>query len=232
MGAEEAIKGAQADLAALPNRDVEALRRIRKKVSKRMAPLSAGVVKEVGFAVCRSGPRWVAYELVAGHEAALASLTAEEVEAFGAGMADWSEVDAFGMLLGGPAWRAGAISDRDVMRWARSDEVSWRRAALAATVALNDKMHDAAVDADRTLKVCGQLANDNEEAVMKALSRALRSLADLEPGAVSAFVVEHDEVLAARVKREVRNKLSTCVKGTKSGKAGANRRVGRKRRAS
>lgn len=216
MDASEAIRAAQADLAALPNRDVEALRRIRKKVSKRLAPLPAHVVKEVGRAVWKSGPRWVAYELLAGHDAALSSLSRDEVEAYGQGMSDWGEVDAFAVLLGGAAWRAGAVSDRDILRWAKSDDLWWRRAALASTVVLNTKSRGGTGDAERTLAVCSLLAADKEDMVVKALSWALRSLAVLDAKAVEAFLAEHDDVLAARVKREVRNKLKT---GLKSGKA-------------
>jgi len=45
--------------------------------------------------------------------------------------------------------------------------------------------------------------------VVKALSWALRELAKRDPQAVSAFLTEHEAALAARVVREVRNKLTT-----------------------
>ena len=224
MNAAEAIRSAEADLAALPSRDVEALRRIRRKVSKRLGPLPGDVVKDVCRALWRSGPRWVAYELLAAHDDALASLTREEVEAFGVGMADWGEVDSFGVLLGGAAWKAGALSDRDVMRWAKSDDFWWRRAALASTVVLNTKSRGGTGDAARTLAVCGRLADDREVMVVRALSWALRSLAEWEPKAVEAFVAEHDDVLAARVKREVQNKLKTGLKSGKAAKGAGKRR--------
>ena len=48
--------------------------------------------------------------------------------------------------------------------------------------------------------------------VVKALSWALRALVVHDLGAVQAFLEEHDEQLAARVKREVRNKLTTGLK--------------------
>ncbi len=232
MGAEEAIRAAQADLAALPNRDVEALRRIRKKVSKRLAPLAPDVVRDVGLAVWRDGPRWVAYELLAGHETALAAMSCAEIEAFGEGMSSWDEADSFGVLLGGAAWQAGVVGDHDVMRWAKSDDVWWRRAALVSTVTLNTKSRGGTGETERTLAVCAWLADDREEMVVKALSWALRSLAAWDPEAVAAFVEEHDGVLAARVKREVRNKLKT---GLKSGRSAAKREgetSGKRRRRS
>jgi 3-methyladenine DNA glycosylase AlkD len=48
--------------------------------------------------------------------------------------------------------------------------------------------------------------------VVKALSWALRELVVHDPDAVRAFLSEHEDVLAARVKREVRNKLTTGLK--------------------
>jgi len=48
--------------------------------------------------------------------------------------------------------------------------------------------------------------------VVKALSWALRELIVHHRSAVERFVLEHDEVLAARVKREVRNKLTSGLK--------------------
>jgi 3-methyladenine DNA glycosylase AlkD len=45
--------------------------------------------------------------------------------------------------------------------------------------------------------------------VEKALSWALRILAVRDADVVTAFVAENETVLAARVKREVRNKLSS-----------------------
>jgi hypothetical protein len=50
--------------------------------------------------------------------------------------------------------------------------------------------------------------------VGKGLSWALRALVAHDPRAVRGFLAKHDDVLAARVKREVRNKLET---GRKSG---------------
>ena len=54
--------------------------------------------------------------------------------------------------------------------------------------------------------------------VVKALSWALRALVVHDPDAVRGFLVEHDDVLAARVKREVNNKLETGLKNPRRGK--------------
>jgi 3-methyladenine DNA glycosylase AlkD len=56
------------------------------------------------------------------------------------------------------------------------------------------------------------LVNDTEDMVVKALSWALRALVVHDPDAVRGFLGEHEDVLAARVKREVRNKLTTGLK--------------------
>ena len=56
------------------------------------------------------------------------------------------------------------------------------------------------------------LAADHEDMVQKALSWALRELVWHDRGAVQHFLDAHDEHLAARVKREVRNKLTSGLK--------------------
>jgi hypothetical protein len=48
--------------------------------------------------------------------------------------------------------------------------------------------------------------------VAKALSWALRALAVCDAKAVKEFLGEYDGVLAARVKREVKNKIRTGLK--------------------
>jgi len=53
------------------------------------------------------------------------------------------------------------------------------------------------------------LVHDADDMVVKALSWALRELAKRDPQAVSAFLTKHEAALAARVVREVRNKLTT-----------------------
>lgn len=58
----------------------------------------------------------------------------------------------------------------------------------------------------RTLRICHKLAGDQDDVVAKALSWALRELVVHDPGAVKKFLDEHDIILVARVKREVKNK--------------------------
>ena len=60
------------------------------------------------------------------------------------------------------------------------------------------------------------LAADHDDMVVKGLSWALRELVPMDREAVVAFLEDYDGVLAARVKREVRNKLETGLKNPKS----------------
>jgi 3-methyladenine DNA glycosylase AlkD len=60
--------------------------------------------------------------------------------------------------------------------------------------------------------VCRILAGDRDDTVVKALSWVLRELVQREADAVQQFLDEYDNVLAARVKREVQNKLKTGLK--------------------
>ena len=80
---------------------------------------------------------------------------------------------------------------------------------------LNAKSQGGIGDASRTLAVCQMLLEDRDDMVVKAMSWALRALTVREPRVVSDFVDAREEVLAARVVREVRNKLRT---GRKSGR--------------
>jgi 3-methyladenine DNA glycosylase AlkD len=153
--------------------------------------------------------RWVAYELLSHHPGALDHLSVEEVERLGEGMVDWGSVDAFGCSVSGPAWRRGRLPDEAVHRWAASPDRWWRRAALVSTVPLNLRSRGGTGDTVRTLDICRRLAADGDDMVVKALSWALRELVVWDPEAVRRFLDAHHEVLAARVRREVRSKLET-----------------------
>ncbi len=121
-------------------------------------------------------------------------------------------VDSFARTLSGPAWLHGQVSDDLFHRWVRSEDRWWRRAALVSTVALNVRSHGGTGDVSRTLGLCRLLVHDDDDMVVKALSWALREVVVHDPGAVRAFLREHENALAARVKREVTNKLTTGLK--------------------
>jgi 3-methyladenine DNA glycosylase AlkD len=96
-----------------------------------------------------------------------------------------------------------------VQAWARSDDWCWRRAALVSTVPLNSRAHGGSVDTKRTLTICRLLVADRQALVVKAMSWALRELAKRDPENVRLFLSAHRDKLAARVIREVNNKLTT-----------------------
>ncbi len=161
------------------------------------------------------GLRWQAYELIESHKGAFRKMDGVELETLGRGIDSWWSVDSFARTLSGPAWLKGQVSDDRIRAWARSEDLWWRRAALVSTVSLNVRSKGGKGDVPRTLAVCRILAGDHEDMVAKAMSWALRELVAHDPAAVRKFLAEFDQVLAARVKREVKNKLGTGLKNPK-----------------
>ena len=202
-------------LRALPARKTEEVRAIRREFSRRIARAAPREVIQLGLRLLRSPAlehRFLAYELVHHHRGALQSLRARQLEQFGRGMNHWGAVDTFGCYLAGPAWRENQVHDGLIHRWARSKDRWWRRAALVSTVPLNSKARGGRGDPRRTLRVCQMLVKDRDDMVVKALSWALRELAKRDPLPVRKFLTAHQKTLAARVLREVRNKLATGLK--------------------
>ena len=81
---------------------------------------------------------------------------------------------------------------------------------------LNTRSRGGSGDVGRSLAVCDILLHDRDDLVIKAMSWALRELIVHDRPAVEAFLAAHDDDLAARVKREVRNKLTTGLKNPSS----------------
>jgi 3-methyladenine DNA glycosylase AlkD len=196
------------EIRALPAQGVQPVRVVRRAWSRRLRAAPAEAVVAVAIALV-DRQRWVAYELLSHHPGAADQLGVEEVERLGEGMADWGSVDAFGCSVSGPVWRRGRLPDEAVHRWAASPDRWWRRAALVSTVPLNLRSRGGTGDAGRTLDICRRLAADGDDMVVKALSWALRELVVWDPVAVRRFLDDHDGVLAAQVRREVRSKLET-----------------------
>lgn len=189
------------------------MRKLRREYSKHLSAEGAMFVLDVAHSIFNSGKyRWIAYELIHDHPDAFHSLNRKSLEALGHGINSWSSVDCFSRTLSGPAWLEGLISLNTIRDWARSEDRWWRRAALVSTVALNVRTHGGMGDAENTLVICEMLIEDHEDTVVKALSWALRALAVHCPVEVSEFLHTYKNVLAARVKREVRNKLATGLK--------------------
>jgi 3-methyladenine DNA glycosylase AlkD len=196
--------------------DTEVGHALRRKYSRKLKVASPVFVLELARVLFRThGQRWLACELIRHHDKVFSNIGEREVEEFGQGINSWGSVDQFARSLAGPAWLAGQISDELIHRWACSEDRWWRRAALVSTVALNVRSHGGKGDVKRTLQVCRPLVGDNDDMVFKALSWALRALVVHNPDKVSEFLNKYQNVLAAQVKREVRNKLSTGLKNPK-----------------
>src|SRR5437773_1298999 len=211
-----------ARVRALSSFNTESVRTVRREFSKRLAEASSDTVLQVArrlLDVRSSDFRFVAYELIRHHRTALASLREPELERFGHGLDSWGTVDMFACYLAGPAWRENQISNTMIHRWARSKDRWWRRAALVSTVPLNSKAQGGSGDVPRTLEVCRLLLSDRDDMVVKAMSWALRELSKRDPKAVKAFLNETQDVIAARVTREVGNKLSTGLKNPRQREA-------------
>jgi 3-methyladenine DNA glycosylase AlkD len=195
------------------------LRSVAKSALTETKAYPPDVMLDLAYALIARGShegRQVAYEILARRKDVAPLLTEKELERLGEGNDNWASVDAFATLLAGRAWLDGRVSDARVDRWARSENLWWRRTALAATVCLNLKSRGGSGDPERTLRVCEILATDREPMVAKALSWALRSAVPHAPDRVAAFLDRHGERVPALARREVRNKLRS---GLKSGKA-------------
>ena len=203
-------------VSALPQITVPAVRPLRRELSRQVKDAAAGRALEVARAIIERSTqpgapdlRWTAFELLHYHPAARAGLDWALLAELAASLNSWDSVDSFAVYLAGPAWRQGQVSDAAMHSWANSANLWLRRAALVSTVALNNRARGGRGDVPRTLAVCRILAADPEDMVVKAMSWALRQLIYYDPAAVAQFLDEHKDVLAARVQRETRNKLTT-----------------------
>lgn len=190
------------------------IRELRRKWSRdlRSTPGSDVITLALALRDLSDSCRWVGYELILYHKQARSLLTTHHVESLGKGIHSWDTVDCFGLFIAGPAWREHRIPEGVIHSWARSKDVWWRRAALVSTVALNMKSRGGTGDTPRTLAVCRMLVDDREDMVVKALSWALREVVARDPAAARGFLAQYQERLAARVIREVRNKVTTGLK--------------------
>ena len=201
------------ELESLPTRATAPMRTVRRRYSKELRSREAPYVFEVAQIILDSGKhRWIAYELIHDHPAAFHALDRLKLEALGRGISSWSSVDSFARTLSGPAWRDGLISITTIQAWAQSEDRWWRRAALVSTVALNVRSRGGTGDVEQTFAICRMLVKDHDDMIVKALSWALRELVVHDSQAVKEFIRRHQDELATRVIREVRNKIETGLK--------------------
>lgn len=214
MSAQDVATRYRSEIAALPRRDTPHLRALRRTWSQALKPEAGDHVVAVAEALEAVSPqegKWLAYELIRHHKAAFAEVSQTVAERFAERAASWYAVDALGTILTGPLWAKGRLPDDLFDAWSRSESRWLRRSALVATVGLNA----AGPDPARTFPLCLRLADDRDDMVEKAVSWALRWLAQKDRGVVEAFMAEHGGRFRPRVRREVGHKLRT---GLKSGR--------------
>ncbi len=149
------------------------------------------------------------YALINECPGVLQKMTLDDLEPLMKVMDNWATVDVFCVYVGGQLWRMGTIPDDTIFEWARSEDRWRRRTAVVCTVPLNQKSSGGTGDPERTLAVCKMVAADKDDKVAKALSWALRELTKVDTAPVEKFLKEHETVLPAIVKREVRRKIDT-----------------------
>jgi 3-methyladenine DNA glycosylase AlkD len=197
--------------------DTAAVRRVRQEFSRRIVHATPQSAVRLALHLVDEDSdllRFVAYEIVSHHKLTFDQLTKDDLLKLGAGLNSWSSVDCFAMYLSGPMWVRGRVPDKTITAWARSKDRWWRRAALVSTVPLSRR--GSAEDLLKVARICTMLAADRDDMVVKALSWALREVAKKHPEQASSFLAEHRHALAARVVREVNNKLTTGLKTPRS----------------
>ena len=202
---------ARLDQLTAPNTPM--VRAIRREFSRRIADAPPESVVELALQLLNQKSdllRFFSYELLSRHRLALEQLTTDDLLKLGKGLDSWSSVDCFAMYLSGPLWAKGRISDQMIATWACSQDRWWRRTALVSTVALSRRGN--AGDLRRVSRICALLAADMDDMVVKALSWAVREIAKQHPEEARIFIEKHNHALAARVVREVNNKLKTGLK--------------------
>ncbi|HEY7446606.1 MAG TPA: DNA alkylation repair protein [Vicinamibacterales bacterium] len=213
--AVELSKVVRRDLARLPKQDATSVRMVRRRHARALERESPEVVLEfVRLLLKNAGwaERVVAWEILASNPLAVAHVDDQLAEEMAEGLSDWGSVDLYAVTVLGRAWRDGQVRDSLISAWARSADRWRRRLALVATVPLNSRARGGDGDVRRTLRVCRVLVADRDDMVVKAMSWALRELAKRAPIDVARFLRREEDRLAARVKREVLNKLTTNLK--------------------
>lgn len=211
MSAQATADGYRAEIEALAKRDTPHMRVLRKRWSQALKSESGAHIVAIAEALEAVSPqegKWVAYELIRHHKAALAEVSLVLVQRFADHTATWQAVDGLGTALTGPLWASGRLPDATVEAWSTSENRWLRRLSLVTSVGRNATRPDPT----KTLALCLCLAGDRDDMVEKAVSWALRFLSQRDRPAVVAFMAEHGDRFGARVRREVTHKLTTGLK--------------------
>jgi 3-methyladenine DNA glycosylase AlkD len=183
--------------------DVRNVRKYYSRLYRKAPPETVLAIAEHLF--FEEGYRFVPSELITAHPGAIALLDEEKVQRISQGIQHWAAADTFAQCISGPAWQQGAISDDLIEKWIHSPDFWYRRIAVVSTIYLEG-------DPERILKYAAMLVDDHEDMIVKALSWVLRRAIRYDRQGVEQFLVDHQDQLAARIKREVLNKLETGLK--------------------
>ncbi|MFC2111434.1 DNA alkylation repair protein [Bacteroidota bacterium] len=154
----------------------------------------------------------IAYEFLGKNKNVFISLTKKDVLDLAKNLDNWVSVDTYSGYVAGLAWKEGIISDELIKDWAKSEDRWIRRVALVCTVPLNTKSSGGKGDTQRTLMVCEMLKHDRDDMVVKALSWALRKLTSFDKKSAEDFLIQNEDILHNRIKRELKHKLETGLK--------------------
>ncbi|MCF8297809.1 MAG: DNA alkylation repair protein [Saprospiraceae bacterium] len=154
----------------------------------------------------------IAYEFLGKNMKAFKTLREKDVLDLCKNLDNWVSVDTFSCFVGGLAWKEGIIDDELIINWTKSENRWIRRVALVCTVPLNTKSNGGIGNTQKTLMICEMLKHDKDDMVIKALSWALRKLISFDKKSVEEFLIQNENILHNRVKREVRHKLETGLK--------------------
>jgi 3-methyladenine DNA glycosylase AlkD len=213
---EELARSIVNEIQTLSIQNTPNIRAIRRKYSRELKHADPKLILNLAKEIFENyGYRWVAFELIRNHKAAFQCIDEAELQEFSGNLKSWGAVDTFAGLLAGPAWLHGQVPDDLIHKWAHSEDRWRRRTALVCTVVLNRRSLEGTGDVPRTLEVCRILVDDKNDMVVKAMSWALRELIPYDADAVRDFLNKYENVIAARVKREVNNKLTTGLKNPK-----------------
>ncbi|QRN84517.1 DNA alkylation repair protein (plasmid) [Chloroflexota bacterium] len=183
--------------------DVRNVRKYYSRLYRKAPPETLLEIAERLF--FEEGYRFVPYELIYYHPGTIALLNPEKVQALSVDINHWAAADTFSQFISGPTWKQGVISDDLIGKWIISPDFWYRRIAVVSTIYLDG-------DSERMLKYAAMLVDDHEDMIVKALSWVLRRAIRYDRKGVEQFLADHKHRLAARIKREVRNKLDTGLK--------------------
>jgi 3-methyladenine DNA glycosylase AlkD len=170
-GAKDVASEIDAEIRALPVQNTPSVRAIRRRYSRKLKQARPEFILAVAGELLETyGHRGVPYELIRHHRAAFRSVGEAELQELGRGINSWWSVDSFARTLAGPAWLEGQVTDELIHRWAHSEDLWWRRAALVSTVALNVAVSLRGRDTYRRLSFNGDRARVRQWAADATLS--------------------------------------------------------------